>query len=616
MPPQLVPEYKKLQEAETALRAARKSERERRATEKARDMAGRGRKEATTAATTTGARKRTAAAAAAPNPPPPQQQQQQMSELESLRAEVAKLQAEKTFEERREVLKRTQKHVNKEAARRGIRELPSESSVQTDDIGLEVNAALDYIEKQGVTDCSLTFTGKLYLNGKKVAEPSPPSRSTRYTFDLDAVEVAFEEAISERLGGFDDYKQFCTAHIKAMNGRGRMLSHGLSDYSIEAVEKIAQAVDSVSLAANTAEVLVFIEVKLTYVDKDLKAFRKAQETPREVNEEEDPQPKLKGRAGKIGEEKEARMAALARAGDAEAKISSFWRCKDKDCNNRNGVCWVDSHDYEHYAIDTVTQEAWANQCESGAATVHQPSDRLVVAMKSKLGATRRESRHPMKEKKKQSAIERMSELMEHQFEMQNRQLEAKLNQQLMNSMSSFTLPVVEYTAPPPPPPTAHAPAPTPPPAAPRAPPQPPLASLPPPRALSQPLPHGHVAYRSRSPPLREQSSSPAVAGIGETDVVVMFFNWEIEREINMDRRKQWETVKKIATKQWWNEADLKAMAIEGSSIYERAIRVGVPDGLARRFKKELALFKAYRKEQEAAMSLSVMGGGGGGGFIP
>jgi len=96
----------------------------------------------------------------------------------------------------------------------------------------------------------------------------------------------------------------------------------------------------------------------------------------------------------------------------------------------------------------------------------------------------------------------------------------------------------------------------------------------------------------------------------------MFFNWEIEREINMDRRKQWETVKKIATKQWWNEADLKAMAIEGSSIYERAIRVGVPDGLARRFKKELALFKAYRKEQEAAMSLSVMGGGGGGGFIP
>jgi len=54
--------------------------------------------------------------------------------------------------------------------------------------------------------------------------------------------------------------------------------------------------------------------------------------------------------------------------------------------------------------------------------------------------------------------------------------------------------------------------------------------------------------------------------------------------------------------------DLKDMHNSKSAIYSLTVKLGIPDGMARRFKTELARFKETLKlEREAANSLSMLG---------
>ena len=54
--------------------------------------------------------------------------------------------------------------------------------------------------------------------------------------------------------------------------------------------------------------------------------------------------------------------------------------------------------------------------------------------------------------------------------------------------------------------------------------------------------------------------------------------------------------------------DLKDMHNSKSAIYSLTVKLGIPDGMARRFKTELARFKETLKlEREVANSLSMLG---------
>ena len=92
-------------------------------------------------------------------------------------------------------------------------------------------------------------------------------------------------------------------------------------------------------------------------------------------------------------------------------------------------------------------------------------------------------------------------------------------------------------------------------------------------------------------------------------MVAAFFSWKIAEERRSDeRRQQWIRARDTATEQYWSLQDLKDMHNSKSAIYSLAVKLGIPDGMARRFKTELARFKETLKlEREVANSLSMLG---------
>lgn len=135
------------------------------------------------------------------------------------------------------------------------------------------------------------------------------------------------------------------------------------------------------------------------------------------------------------------------------------------------------------------------------------------------------------------------------------------------------------------------------------------------------LHHSHSPFQQATPPYRHlgvQSSAlvsvptrsiPIPVDGNDDDVVAAFFSWKIVEERRSDeRRQQWIRARDIATEQYWSLQDLKDMHNSKSAIYSLAVELGIPDGMARRFKTELARFKETLKlEREAANSLSMLG---------
>ena len=90
----------------------------------------------------------------------------------------------------------------------------------------------------------------------------------------------------------------------------------------------------------------------------------------------------------------------------------------------------------------------------------------------------------------------------------------------------------------------------------------------------------------------------------------LFFSWKIAEERRSDeRRQQWIRARDTATEKYWSLQDLKDMHNSKSAIYSLTVKLGIPDGMARRFKTELARFKETLKlEREVANnSLSMLG---------
>jgi len=104
-------------------------------------------------------------------------------------------------------------------------------------------------------------------------------------------------------------------------------------------------------------------------------------------------------------------------------------------------------------------------------------------------------------------------------------------------------------------------------------------------------------------------SSPIPVDGNDNDVVAAFFSWKIAEERRSDeRRQQLIRARDTATEQYWSLQDLKDMHNSKSAIYSLAVELGIPDGMARRFKTELARFKETLKlEREVANSLSMLG---------
>ena len=176
------------------------------------------------------------------------------------------------------------------------------------------------------------------------------------------------------------------------------------------------------------------------------------------------------------------------------------------------------------------------------------------------------------------------------------QLTQGLATQISQQMSHQQQPQQQWAPPPPTnPPMSAPPAPDPTPA--RA----PSPITPPPTPLSGPI------ANDRSPEWR---------------VIADYWHWKMAHAPEAQRIVL-ERAKGIIDAQLWDMEDLKKMEDSSGSAYRRATELGVPDGLAKRFKKDFHDFKkVYRREYEAARVMNAIQHGGGfilndqGGFIP
>ena len=448
------------------------------------------------------------------------------------------------------------------------------------------------------TDFPLEISCKIYCNGKKISEPKPAGRFSRRDWDLGLVESCINDTIDAELKGFSDYNlKRRSVIIRSANGRGRVTRYDIDDFSFENLEKINESCDHVYRAAKCQSVNVSFEVKIEY---DAKTFSKATskknryDTSGEIPSSPPPLPKSsRHREGKIERQLDARFERLERAGDFEHRIIAEWRCKDEHCPSFSGICWIDPTTKIHYPVDTTQQRSWANDCEAGRALVTQPNVRLIDLWRIGNGQMNRDYKRP-NQKEKRSALDRMLDMSERALEMKmtkaahsamEEALRDENRQQQQYSVAPFQQHGYVSAFPQFPPPL----------------PQYPFQQATP--------PYRHLGVQSSALVSVPTRSSPIPVDGNDDDVVAAFFSWKIAEERRSDeRRQQWIRARDIATEQYWSLQDLKDMHNSKSAIYSLAVELGIPDGMARRFKTELARFKETLKlEREAANSLSMLG---------
>jgi hypothetical protein len=136
----------------------------------------------------------------------------------------------------------------------------------------------------------------------------------------------------------------------------------------------------------------------------------------------------------------------------------------------------------------------------------------------------------------------------------------------------------------------------------------------PPQQISSARPTSSYQPTPRQWSLPPKSSSPIAQDEDEMDTILKFFDKRIYTTVNIERRAKLEAARDVIFAHDWSISDLQAMTDTKGEMYDRAIRAGISDGMARSFKRDLARFKSEerRKEKEriAAQTLANLTGGG------
>ena len=109
---------------------------------------------------------------------------------------------------------------------------------------------------------------------------------------------------------------------------------------------------------------------------------------------------------------------------------------------------------------------------------------------------------------------------------------------------------------------------------------------------------------SSSPAVRK--SSPIDAEVDDSVLISDFFKWLAKKTPN-NRHQNLIRIYNVINEQEWTIDDLKAMADSSSIPYRVAIEKGIPDGAARRFKAELALFRPHYRAAKALLAVAQSG---------
>jgi len=115
------------------------------------------------------------------------------------------------------------------------------------------------------------------------------------------------------------------------------------------------------------------------------------------------------------------------------------------------------------------------------------------------------------------------------------------------------------------------------------------------------------------PSTQPRSSSPIEVNEDDGDTLAGFFDWRLGHIKNEERRERWEHAKNVVLSNDWSIKELKQMDDGVSPVFQRAVKNGISDGIARGFKNDLRKFKGdYRRikedTQRAAVALNQLGG--------
>jgi len=89
-----------------------------------------------------------------------------------------------------------------------------------------------------------------------------------------------------------------------------------------------------------------------------------------------------------------------------------------------------------------------------------------------------------------------------------------------------------------------------------------------------------------------RKSSPIDLDVDDSVLIKKFFKWVLKKT-PLDRHVRMGRIYSIVEDQEWTIDDLKSMANFFSTSYRVAIKKSIPNGAARKFKAELALFGSY-----------------------
>jgi hypothetical protein len=100
-----------------------------------------------------------------------------------------------------------------------------------------------------------------------------------------------------------------------------------------------------------------------------------------------------------------------------------------------------------------------------------------------------------------------------------------------------------------------------------------------------------------------RKSSPLADPNDEDEAIRLFFEWKISKTTSEDVKDRVRKVYEVVERQMWTLEDLKAMEDPSDSLYKIATNLGIPDGMARRFKRELRAYKPVYRTGATLISL-------------
>lgn len=101
----------------------------------------------------------------------------------------------------------------------------------------------------------------------------------------------------------------------------------------------------------------------------------------------------------------------------------------------------------------------------------------------------------------------------------------------------------------------------------------------------------------------QRSFSPIGSSLEEIDIAIAFFNWLIRRATRESQQERLRAVHAICEERAFKIKHLKAMSDPTHPMYQRAIVLGIPDGMALDFADNLRLFKQEWRSAQALSSL-------------